>query len=124
MARSDRPFPEIGPSTNTIAHYTSPPPPLLSMKRKRDEGENGDLSVEKAVKKKETRRSKFGNDEYLDIEQGLNTAIGRLDGHMLADYVAQSENRFGQDLSSVEIEDRCIPGIKQLGLIVCFRSKN
>jgi len=120
MPQSDRPFPEIDPSTKIIANYPSFQPHLLFMKRKRDDGASGDLSVEKAVKKKETRRSRSGGDEYHDVEQGLNNAIGRFDEPLLADYVAQREKRFGQDLSSVEIEDRYIPGTKELGPIVCL----
>lgn len=87
-------------------------PPSQHLKRKRERGENEDLSVKKAAKKKKkkSKKSKPGDNGYLDLEQGLNTAIGNLDSHLIAEHVAQQDKRFGQDLSAVEMEDRYIPG--------------
>ena len=49
-------------------------------------------------------------DERLDLEHGLNLAIGKLDSRLQADYVAQRTKRFSSELSLVELEDRHIPG--------------
>ncbi len=105
-----RPSSEEGSDASlTVGHIDSRSPSQL-VKRKRDGGEHDHLPVKKAAKKKKSESSKSGGDEYLDLEQGLNTAIGNLDSRLLADYVAQREKRFGQDLSMVELEDRLIPG--------------
>ncbi len=41
----------------------------------------------------------------LDTEAGLNKAFERMDSQLLADHAAQQTNRFGTDLSSVELAD-------------------
>ena len=110
MSRSISPSPEIEPHheqpTKTTSNLTS----SSSGKRKRDGVESHDLSTRTVAKKKRSEKSKAGEDENLDLVQGLNMTIGKLDSRLLADYVAQRQRRFGQYLSSVEMEDRYIPG--------------
>ena len=110
MSQSISPFPEIESRTKLPAKQLNIPTSPHVTKRKRDDGGSNDLQVRKAAKKKKTKKSKAGDDENLDLEQGLNMAIGNFDGRLLADYVAQRQRRFGQDLSIVEMEDRYIPG--------------
>ena len=52
-------------------------------------------------------------DEMLDIEASLNTAIGKMSSNLLADYLARSTKRFAEDLSLVEMEDSRIPGMNR-----------
>lgn len=84
------------------------PTPVVSKKRKRDEKSSN--SVEKTVKRKKKRKVEGTEDGDLDVELGLNTAIGRMDSQLFADYVAQRTKRFSGDLSLVELEDKHIPG--------------
>ncbi|KZF24270.1 hypothetical protein L228DRAFT_245179 [Xylona heveae TC161] len=84
-----------------------------SNKRKRDE------TVEAAVEEKTSKRSKKRKnkkatsegfaDADLDTENGVNAALGKMDGSLLADYVAQRTKRFEGELSLVELEDRRLP---------------
>lgn len=77
-------------------------------KRKRDDESHG----EKAKKKKKAfkQKPKDINDDDLDEELGLNLAIGRMDGQLLVDHVAQRTKKFEPELSTVEREDRYLPG--------------
>jgi protein CMS1 len=79
-----------------------------SGKRKRDDDSHG----KKAKKKKKAfkQKPKDINDDDLDEELGLNLAIGRMDGQLLVDHVAQRTKKFEPELSTVEREDRYLPG--------------
>jgi hypothetical protein len=78
-----------------------------SGKRKRDDESHG----KKAKKKKAFKQKpKDINDDDLDEELGLNLAIGRMDGQLLVDHVAQRTKKFEPELSTVEREDRYLPG--------------
>lgn len=57
-------------------------------------------------KKKKLRQ----DDADLDAEAGLNLGFARMDGQLLADYIAQKTTRFGTDLSPVELSDLYISG--------------
>lgn len=88
---------------------SSSPAPDVSKKRKRDAQTNE--TVEKTAKRKKKRKAAAADEDGdLDIELRLNTAIGRMDSQLVADYVAQRTKRFSGDLSLVELEDRHIPG--------------
>jgi U3-containing 90S pre-ribosomal complex subunit len=78
-----------------------------SGKRKRD-----DESHSKKARKKKAfkQKPKDINDDDLDEELGLNLAIGRMDGQLLVDHVAQRTKKFEPELSTVEREDRYLPG--------------
>ncbi|KAH8882724.1 hypothetical protein GQ53DRAFT_700608 [Thozetella sp. PMI_491] len=70
--------------------------------RKRPTNEDG------GSKRKRRKGPKGGAQEDegdLDVEAGLNKAFERMDSQLLADHVAQRTNRFGTDLSSVELAD-------------------
>ena len=115
----------MGPSlknvcgTGLAANNPDSREPFQLLKRKRDVRETENSPAKKAAKRKKLKISKPGDHDGLDVEQGLNTAVGKLDSHLLADYVAQRERRFGQDLTSVEIEDRHIPGTEPSCLTIC-----
>lgn len=77
-----------------------------SKKRKRD----GIIESKGAIKKKRSAKAKDDEVDSFDVENGINTAIGRFDSRLLADYVAQRTKRWAPDLSLVDLEDRQIPG--------------
>jgi protein CMS1 len=78
-----------------------------SGKRKRDDKVAG----KKAKKQKRTKKPKDINEDDLDATLGINLGIGRMDGQLLVDYVAQRTKRFKPKLSTVELEDLYLPGI-------------
>jgi len=76
-------------------------------KRKRE----GHAESKAPIRKKKSGKIQRDDDADLDLENGINTAVGRFDSHLLADHVAQRTKRFQPDLSLVELEDRHIPGL-------------
>lgn len=92
------------PLLEPLSSSTSPAP-TLSTKRKRE----AEPKSKRAAKRKRTKKPKDINEDELDEELGVNTAIARMDSRLLADYVAQRTKRFESDLSLVELEDRYLP---------------
>jgi len=78
-----------------------------STKRKRDE--DAKPESKRAAKRKKTKKPRDVDDEALDLEKGLNHAIGYMDSKLMADHVAQRTKRFQPDLSMVEAEDVHVP---------------
>lgn len=83
-------------------------PVSKTSKKRKHEGQAGSKAP---LKKKKSRKTQQDDDVDLDLEKGVNMAIGRFDSHLLADYVAQRTKRFQPDLSLVELEDRHISGL-------------
>jgi protein CMS1 len=81
-----------------------------SKKRKRE----ADLEqgAKKAAKKSKSRRAKADEDDELDIETGINKAFSHMDNQLLADYIGQRTRKYESDLSSVELEDKYLPGMQ------------
>ena len=82
-------------------------------KRKRSTDDYSETAPPKPAKRKKVKKAKRVEDENLDLEHGLNLAIGKLDSRLQADYVAQRTKHCSSELSLVELEDRHVPGIKQ-----------
>ncbi len=76
-----------------------------SKKRKRGVVEQG---AKKAAKK--TKSKKTTDDDGLDVDAGINNAFSHMDNQLLADYIAQRTKKYESDLSSIELEDKYIPG--------------
>lgn len=91
-------------NSQTVLSTLSP-----SGKRKRDLQQP---SNPKAPKKKRQKKGKALEDPDIDFERRLNSALGRLDGHLLADYLSQKTKQFNANLSVLELEDKRIPGIR------------
>lgn len=96
----------------------SPPitPGSQPVKRKRAPVPNPNAETEsapaaRATKRKKVKEGKAEDDREIDLEAGVNLAIGKMDAPLLADYVAQRTKRFGGDLSVVELGDKHIPGM-------------
>jgi protein CMS1 len=80
-------------------------PGHISKKRKRGAVEQG---AKKAAKK--TKSKKTAEDDELDVDAGINNAFSHMDNQLLADYISQRTRKYESDLSSIELEDKYIPG--------------
>lgn len=98
--------------TSGVVHHKPKP--------KRDRVNSNDASTQKpreSKKRKRTLPKIYEENEMLDLETNINTAIGKMDSDLLADYIARSTKRFAGDLSLVELEDRRIPGMTSICLM-------
>lgn len=104
-------MPNASSSLNATIPATSP---QLRKHARYDEVDDGpDVPEMRPVKQAKKRKARPGiqdQDIDLDLERGLNLAIGKMDRGLLADYIAQRTKRFRNDLSAVELEDLHIPG--------------
>lgn len=104
-------MPKPSPSLAATISPASPPQPA---KRARNDDDDGpEIPEARPGKKAKRRKARSGiqdQDLDLDLERGLNLAIGRMDRALLADYIAQRTKRFQSELSAVELEDLHIPG--------------
>jgi protein CMS1 len=99
---------ESGAGVPLLEPLSRSPSPSIenSGKRKRE-----DKAVDKKAKKqKRTKKPKDINEDDLDATLGVNLGIGRMDGQLLVDYVAQRTKRSKPKLSTVELEDLYLPG--------------
>jgi protein CMS1 len=78
-----------------------------SKKRKRGVVEQ---AAKKAAKKTKSKKGTIDEDE-LDVDVGIKRAFSHMDNQLLADYIAQRTRKYESDLSSIELEDKHIPGI-------------
>lgn len=90
-------------------------------KRKRDA--EVEAKDKKQAKKPKTKKQKEQfEDDYLDIEAGVNKRFAEMDSQLLADYVDQRTTQFESDLSAIELEDRHISGtFNNLSLLLGLR---
>lgn len=86
----------------------------ISKKRKRGGNHDQEGPKEKINEVAKKKKHSSFNDEDIDVEAGLNNAIAKMNDHLIVDYVASQTRRFESDLSSVELEDRYIPGEQNL----------
>lgn len=93
-------------STESLAEVTNPRG-LVPPKKRQLEGLTDST---RPIKEKRAKKLKEGEDETLDLEQGVNTSIGKYDNRLLADFVAQRTKRFDPGLTLLELEHRYIPG--------------
>lgn len=114
MPEPSRTSSSVSPEPKHSAQLTRHKSPQRIAKRNRNDGENHvlDAALNSARRKrpKKSKKSKEDEDYNLDLDQGLNLAIAKLDNRLLADYIAKRTKRFFPDLSLVELEDRYISG--------------
>lgn len=84
-------------------------PPSLHLAKRKKIAEDS-LARIKTPKKKKLENSRPIDNQALDMEKGVNTAIGNLDSHLLADYMVQKTKRFDDNLTMIELEEKRIPG--------------
>ena len=107
-------MPDFGQWADCVKTESSP----HTAKRKRNDGIDYDLEpvAINSGKRKEAKLSRVNrsNEEKdLDLDQGLNLTIAKLDSRLLADYVANRTKWAFPNLSSVELEEMYISGISQ-----------
>ena len=84
-------------------------------KRKRTDGKGYDpeavvVNSGKRRKSKTSKVNRSSEENNLELDQGLNMTIAKLDSRLLADYVANRTKRFLPYLSIVELEEMYISG--------------
>jgi protein CMS1 len=87
--------------------------PEGGLKKRKRGAEDGVKKASKKIPKKtsnSTKKRKDSGDDGLDIGAGINMAFANMDSQLVADYVTQRTRKHESDLSSVELEDRHIPG--------------
>lgn len=77
---------------------------------KRKTTSDGEQLMSKRAAKRKKKAPANDAFENIDEELQIKTAMGRMDGALLADHVARQTKRFEKDISAVELEDRRIPG--------------
>ncbi|KAL1959603.1 hypothetical protein VTO42DRAFT_1638 [Malbranchea cinnamomea] len=85
-------------------------------KRQRDDQDEGipDQTApaaegsKRAKKRKRNKKASEDVDDSLKVD-GINEAIGKMDGRLLADYFAQKAKRHNKDLTAVELDDIYVP---------------
>lgn len=87
-----------------------------SKKRKREAVPEATKESKKAAKKqkrkeKKKQKAKEIDEDDLDQALGVNHSFERMDGQLVADYMNARTRLYGQELSSVELEDKFIPGM-------------
>lgn len=101
------------PSSSLTAPISPASPQPTKRARNDDDDDGPEIPAVRPGKKAKRRKARSGiqdQDLDLDLERGLNLAIGRMDRGLLADYIAQRTKRFQSELSAVELEDLHIPG--------------
>lgn len=88
-----------------------------SKKRKAEAEPESSKDSKKAAKKakrkeKKKQKAKEIDEDELDQELGVNHSFERMDGQLVADYINARTRLYGKDLSSVELEDKFIPGMQ------------
>lgn len=81
-----------------------------SKKRKRGGIQDQEVPKQKVNEPGKRRKHAPFDEEDVDVEAGLNNSISKMNDHLLVDYVARQTRRYESDLSSVELEDRYLPG--------------
>ncbi len=124
MSSSSKPSPSPPPvsTRSPAANFSTSSSPSRIIKRKRDNHDGQESTVAKPAKRKKAKKAKQDDNENLDLEIGVNLAIGKLDSRLLADYVARRTKRFFPNLSLVELEDLHIPGNRRMAMSghICY----
>ena len=106
----------VPPDNKQWADCAKPESSPRTAKRKQNNGMDYDLEAVaiNSGKRKKAKTSKVhrsNEDENLNLVQGLNLTIAKLDSRLLADYVAKRTKCFSPNLSLVELEEMYISGI-------------
>ena len=106
----------ISPDYKQWVDCAKPESSPRTAKRKRNDDMDYDLEAVaiSSGKRKKPRKSKVhrpNQEQDLDLVQGLNLTIAKLDSRLLADYVAKRTKWFSPNLSLVELEEMYISGI-------------
>jgi len=78
--------------------------------KKRKRGTEPEPAKKSAKKEKNKKSRAVFDDAELDMEIGVNKAFSHMDSQLLADYLAQRTRMYEKDLSSIEWEEKFLPG--------------
>ena len=98
-----------------ISASASPAPAPMDTNNSRNskrkaETPDGEATISKRASKRKKSKGANSADDEIDEENQINRAISKMDGRLMADYIARQTKRFEPNLSTVELEDRRIPG--------------
>jgi len=79
--------------------------------KKRKRGAEAEPTKKLAKKEKSKKSRAAFDDAELDMEIGVNKAFSHMDSQLLADYLAQRTRMYEKDLSSIEWEEKYLPGV-------------
>ena len=97
----------------TLAASTQPPSTLSfpqGTKRARRDNDKTLFSDKSLFKISKRQRACPEDQQRSDFDHDVKVTIGRMDTHLLADYVTQHTKRYQTELSAAELEDLRIPG--------------
>lgn len=80
---------------------------------KRKLGEVGEVAASEPMPtrhKKEKFRDATWKKIHVEPQNDINGAISKMDSRLLPDYIAQRNQRFGEQLRTVDLEDTRVPG--------------
>ncbi|MCJ1469929.1 hypothetical protein MMC07_008573 [Pseudocyphellaria aurata] len=83
-------------------------PFLQTSKRTRGDHDDTRLSDKSVIKRRKRQRVHPEVQQALDLDRGINVAIGRMDARSIRNYVAQHTIRLQAELSAVELENLLI----------------
>jgi len=92
---------------------STPSPALDVVNRKRHAEEEVVLSkrsLKRRRRHEKTQTAASDNPSAIKVASAINPDIARMDPQLLGDLVARQMKRFEPDISTVELEDRRIPG--------------
>lgn len=96
--------------SSSIDRSSASPAPRKRTRELQEDDEPIATQAKKPKRRKTSKKAKDGTFEDVDIEKGLNNAVGRMDSQLLADFLAQQTKRHGGDLSTIELQDMYLPG--------------
>jgi protein CMS1 len=97
----------------------------VGFSKKRKRGVDGEKKNANGLKKPKFKQKTTEEEEDgLDLSLRINKAFAHMDNHLLADYVANLTRKFESDLSSVELDDRYIPGSPSLSFVLWILKVN
>jgi protein CMS1 len=86
-------------------------PVVQSVSGKRKRGTKVLITAKDDSKKSKSKKRKTDDEDGLDIDSGINTAFENMNNQLVADHIAQKTRKYESDLSSIELEDKYIPGV-------------
>lgn len=84
------------------------------MKRNQDLTSDGE-QINIHSKRQKTSKSSRDPHQDVNMEKSIDLTIGKMNSHLLADYIAGKTKLFRSDLSTLELHDLTIPGRRNNG---------
>lgn len=104
------------PPASRLDPSSAPESTSTAARNKRKREPDADKKSKRSNKKINRNKADHSEEVEIDLVEGINTAFSRMDSQLLADYIAQSTRKFESDLSSVEYEDKYIPGMSSFNI--------